>query len=79
MLGCYGTAMSDDLCMRCPHLFDPHAVIATTGDPLEGGVIVCPEPGCLCYATWGINGAEPVLIPDEQHLAVIRAEVQGGE
>lgn len=64
-------------CEQCGHPFDPHVVIATMGDaPEAGGIVLCPRPGCLCYSTWGVNGAEPLVVPSPEEVVLLRAEVQ---
>jgi hypothetical protein len=67
-------------CEICQHPFDPHAMIATTGNPLDGGVMLCPDPGCMCFATWsapGSDGRTQVVLPDAEELAAMRAFIQG--
>ncbi|MFP2909157.1 hypothetical protein ACLESD_29770 [Pyxidicoccus sp. 3LFB2] len=64
------------VCELCGHLFDPHAVVATTGAPEDGGIILCPVPGCRCYRTWGFNGAPTVREPDEAEVAELRRTLQ---
>jgi hypothetical protein len=66
-------------CEQCGDPLDDHAMIPTAGDPREGGVMLCPVPGCLCLATWSVppfseRGA--VLVPDLEELAAMRAFVQ---
>jgi len=69
-------------CGKCTHPFDIHALIATTGDPLEGGIILCPVKDCECYATWGcaITGDKtsppPKRIPDRFEIANLRESLQ---
>jgi hypothetical protein len=70
------------LCQQCQHLFDPHRVIATTGDPMEGGVMVCDVPECMCFSTWSVqNRPKPEVSPEEkaQWLAVKDMLIKKGE
>lgn len=68
-----------DLCpYNCGHLFDPHVLIATTGDPMEGGIGLCPEDGCPCFSTWSTRGRPPEtvhMLPDDM-VAQLRADIQ---
>lgn len=73
-----------ELCTSCSHSFDAHSVIATTGDPLGGGVILCPVRGCQCYATWApavrgesTSGADVDYIPDRLEIERLREWLQG--
>lgn len=74
--------MTEESCAQCGHPSGPHAVVATTGDPKEGGVMLCPVKGCMCYATWALpqlgGSRDTVRVPDERELAEIRRMVQGG-
>ena len=63
-------------CRQCGHPFDPHAVIATTGEASDGGIILCPVLGCECYATWGLGGGSAKRILDRFEVEVIRERVQ---
>lgn len=49
-----------ETCSQCPHPFDDHLVIATTDDPLAGGVIICPVRDCDCHGTWDIKHPDTV-------------------
>jgi hypothetical protein len=73
--------VSDD-CERCGHEWDPHLVVATTGDPLEGGVIICHVGGCQCFGTWGLPQLgvtrEDVVVPDRAEIELMRERFQGG-
>lgn len=40
----------------CMHPLDEHVVIAH-GDPLDGGVMVCPVAGCVCVSRWDVPQA----------------------
>jgi len=81
MRGRVGTVVVDrdgERCSACPHPFDPHVLVAVGNDPLDGGLLVCPEPGCLCVCTWGVNGAAGAgrpLRPDQRDA--VRRHVQG--
>jgi hypothetical protein len=66
----------DKVCEQCGHPFDPHALIATTGEPRDGGVMLCPIPGCECYATWGLDGGPATHVPDRAEVAALREQVQ---
>ncbi len=68
--------VAGELCGQCGHPFDPHAVIATTGEPTDGGIMLCPVVGCECYATWGMNGGPAKWIPDRAEVAALRESVQ---
>lgn len=46
------------LCTRCEHPEGPHKMVAP-GDPLQGGVMLCPVEGCECFGTWGVPQGEP--------------------
>ncbi len=69
-----------DLCGQCEHAFGKHSLISTTGNPMEGGITLCPEPGCTCFSTWSPrhpNMAEVVpQVPDEETIAEIRHQIQ---
>ena len=67
---------TEDLCSTCGHKFDPHILVGTTGDPQDGGIIVCNLDGCQCYSTWGLEGKKPVRIPDRFELERIREQVR---
>ena len=59
-------------CWLCGHPYPPHSLIATTTEPTEGGIILCPVPGCDCLSTWG-----PVQkIPADAEVAALREELQ---
>ena len=68
----------DEQCQQCQHPFDPHAVIATTGDPMDGGIMLCPEPECLCFMTWGLHGGPAKLVPDDAVIGRLRRKLQAG-
>lgn len=64
----------------CGHPDGEHHLIATTGNPRQGGIRLCPEPGCKCYATWGVPqlgiGPGDVFVPDEIEIQSIRENIQ---
>jgi hypothetical protein len=63
----------------CEHEFDDHIVIATTSDPLDGGVIICQVKGCLCTQTWGVNTTPARHVPGPQELDALRQRLQTEE
>ncbi|WP_203906171.1 hypothetical protein [Rhizocola hellebori] len=65
-----------ELCLQCGHPFDPHAIISTTGDPVDGGIMLCPRVDCQCYSTWGLDGGEARRIPDRVEVEIIREQIQ---
>jgi hypothetical protein len=68
---------ADQGCQDCGHAYDEH-VLVSDGDPLLGGVILCPERGCACVATWSVpqSGWRHVSVPDESTLRELRDHVQ---
>lgn len=69
----------DDDCAICGHPFNPHVLVATLHTPEHGGLIFCPEPGCLCESTWSLEGRERPYIPDAETVAGLRALAQAPE
>ena len=67
--------MGDD-CGICGHPFNPHVLVATLHSPEHGGLIFCPEFGCMCESTWSLEGRELPYIPDAETVAELRAMVQ---
>lgn len=74
-----------EACTRCGCPAGPHNLVTTGPDPLHGGVILCPTPGCDCYATWSVSASvrelhpeipEHPRIPDQEEIASLRAMVQ---
>lgn len=63
----------------CGHKWGSHDLVATGLDVTDGGVTICPHPGCLCYSTWSTEGKgrESVREPSPAELAEIRADCQG--
>lgn len=70
------TNKADETCPRCPHLFEPHIVVATTGDPMQGGVIICQVKNCGCFATWGADGKPTEFVPNPEQVDLIRDDLQ---
>lgn len=70
----------DESCRQCGHAFDPHALVPTSEDETEGGIILCPVMHCQCFATWALPGHEPreVYIPDVATINKIRRIIQIG-
>jgi hypothetical protein len=75
-----------DVCGQCGDDFGEHALINTTGDPMDGGVIICPRRNCMCYSTWSAHylGQEhhtPKEIPTPDELTGFRERLwsQGKE
>jgi hypothetical protein len=76
-------------CGQCGHDALRHVLLATTaaadgGPDLEaGGIRLCPDGECTCYATWRVgmtidHFARPsVAEPDAQRVAELRARIQG--
>jgi len=66
-------------CKRCSHPFDPHVLVAYE-DPLDGGLLLCPE--CDCARTWNVTvGGEPLgerhAMPPPHVVEEYRREVFG--
>jgi hypothetical protein len=70
------TVVDDRMCEQCGHASDPHVLIATTGDPSDGGIMLCPFVYCECFATWGVNGGPAKLVPDRAEIAALREQTQ---
>jgi hypothetical protein len=73
-----------NVCGRCGHDFGNHACVATTKDPMNGGIILCPRRGCRCYSTWSPNypGQEshmPRRVPDSEELADLHERIWAQE
>lgn len=73
-----------NVCGQCGHDFDDHACIATTRDPMDGGIILCPREGCRCYSTWspgfpGQSHHEPKHLPDAFELAALHQRIWDSE
>ena len=80
-----------ETCERCNHDDGAHTLIATTGNPLQGGIILCPEPSCQCFATWCTaygpehrpvipgTSREDVFVPPPAEIDELRALIQRRE
>lgn len=70
----------EKVCDKCPHTNGPHLLVATTGDPRDGGVRLCHVKGCLCFATWSIpqlgSTKDSVTIPSMSEIEEMRATLQ---
>lgn len=44
-------------CEQCGHDQGPHKVFAP-GDPLNGGIMICQEDDCPCFATFSVHGGQ---------------------
>ena len=44
-------------------------MVATSDNPLDGGIALCPHPRCRCFATWAIGFRSlPTNLPDEEAI-----------
>jgi hypothetical protein len=68
--------VDEESCMQCGHPFDPHAMIATSGVPADGGIMLCPVVDCECFATWGLDNGPAKVVPDRFEVAAIRERIQ---
>lgn len=69
-----------DECLHCQHSFAEHAMLNFTGNAMDGGIMLCPEPKCQCYTTWSTAGAPsktPVNMPTHSEIDSMRRELQG--
>jgi hypothetical protein len=69
-----------NVCGRCGDDFDEHVMVATSGDPMDGGIVLCPNRGCPCYSTWsphyaGQESHTPKVIPNSHELAAMRERI----
>ena len=80
--------MTNERSPDCTHDFDGHLVIATTGDPMDGGIIICQVKGCMFFSTWApgwhnSDGTDTKLdakrVPDLFELAELRHQLQTEE
>lgn len=76
--------MTPETCEQCGHPFGPHAVVATSGNPIDGGIMLCPVPDCRCFSTWDTNapGAkkkEDVFVPAPAEIEALRTLLWAGE
>lgn len=72
-------SIEDQPCEGCQHNFDLH-VLATTSkdnDPMKGGIILCPDPGCDCFYTYSPTN-EPINY-NAEFVQKVRERVQSGE
>lgn len=74
------------MCEQCGDPFDPHALLTTSddGDPMKGGIMLCPVPGCQCFSTWSPRFSEEdekvmPFVPDRARIEELRELVQRGE
>lgn len=58
----------------CDHDFNKHVVLASK-DPMEGGIIRCPQKDCPCEATWHTKCGER---PDPELVAYLRESFEAG-
>ena len=42
-------------CRECDHPFGDHMLLNRTGDPFDGGDMICPFDGCSCTSTWSVT------------------------
>jgi hypothetical protein len=49
------TSDTPEKCEQCGHDWDPHIFVNSTGDPADGGIIVCPRKDCDCYSTFSVS------------------------
>jgi hypothetical protein len=64
-------------CGTCGHLFDPHVLVAAFDDPLDGGLMFCQDPECLCVNTWSLQGRPRPAMPAPHVVALWRAAALG--
>lgn len=67
--------MSEQTCETCGHLADPHVLVVTGASPVDGGIMLCPEAGCLCFSTWSTSlGPEEidVVVPSMDEVEKLR-------
>ena len=48
-----------DLCAYCPHSKALHNLLLVVQKPLPAGIVLCPQPGCQCTATWAASVGGP--------------------
>lgn len=63
-------------CAQCEHDFDDHVVMPTAVDPADGGIILCPSKGCLCFTTWSVANRGVARIPDPEEIELLREQFQ---
>ena len=64
----------DDGCQRCGHSMDAHVMLAFD-DPLDGGLMFCPD--CGCVMTWSAEGHPLPAMPLPHDVAEFREAVFG--
>lgn len=70
-------------CPQCLDPFDDHAMIATTGDPMDGGIILCLVVLCRCFDTWlpshpDLAETAP-FVPSPEEIDIMRFSLQSPE
>ncbi len=76
-----------DLCAQCGHASGSHCFVATSNkpgasmpDPLLGGIRLCPEPQCQCFATWSPSHPDlPTItpwVPPRDEIEYLREQIQ---
>lgn len=65
----------------CGHPFDEHVLYATGSTPMDGGVMLCPVQGCMCFSTWSApfvkeSKRTDIRVPDVDELAAMREVLQ---
>lgn len=73
------TVLVGQPCEQCQHPGDDHSLVPTGLTPLDGGIMLCPEPGCQCFSTWsyGAGSHDGIRMPDEAEIQTFRTLVQG--
>ena len=64
------------VCDQCSHAHAVHVLIMVVeNDPAPMGLVICPEPGCECAATWraGTGPSTPEQIAETRML--VRAQL----
>lgn len=41
-------------CDQCGHDFEPHQLVMVEKKPIPLGFILCQDPECACFSTWGV-------------------------
>lgn len=67
-----------DVCAQCGHPFGVHSIVSLTGDLGDGGITLCPVPGCRCLSTWSMQGRLAPAPPPDEQIEAIRGRLQGG-
>ncbi len=58
-------------CAYCAHEIDVHVMHLVIEKPLPAGYVTCPQPACMCWATWGINPHRRKEVADMLRDAVL--------